>query len=123
MVEDERITRQSGHLFIYRYKKEFFANKEKSLFIDAMRKEGIPTSPGYSIPLYKQPVFRNKAFGPRGRSVDIPIDYTKVVCPQTEQACYEEAIWFTQNLLLGTSDDMDQIIEAIVKIKKHAGEL
>ncbi|MBN1560980.1 DegT/DnrJ/EryC1/StrS family aminotransferase [candidate division KSB1 bacterium] len=123
MAQDERITSQSVHLFIFRYKKEFFAGVEKSLFIDAMRKEGIPTSPGYSIPLYKQPVFQKKAFGPRGRTIDLPIDYTAVFCPQTEKACYEEAIWFTQNVLLGTQEDMDDIVEAIDKIKTHADEL
>ncbi|MBN1466761.1 DegT/DnrJ/EryC1/StrS family aminotransferase [candidate division KSB1 bacterium] len=123
LAEDARITSQSVHLFIFQYRKEFFAGKDKSLFIDAMRKEGIPTSPGYSIPLYKQPVFQKKAFGPRGRAVDLPIDYTAVVCPQTEKACFEEAVWFTQNVLLGTREDMDDIVEAIVKIKVHAEEL
>jgi len=104
MRQDERITSQSSHLFIFRYLKQEFAEKSKGSFINAMRAEGIATSPGYSIPLYKQPVFVNKAFGPRGRKIDLPIDYEKMSCPETEKACYEEAVWFTQNVLLGTSD-------------------
>lgn len=123
MRNDERITSQSSHLFIFRYLKEAFSGKSKDSFIAAMRAEGIPTSPGYSIPLYKQPVFANKAFGPRGRKIDLPVDYEKMVCPETEKACYEQAIWFTQNVLLGTREDMDDIVEAILKIKENAPEM
>ncbi|MBN1480526.1 DegT/DnrJ/EryC1/StrS family aminotransferase [candidate division KSB1 bacterium] len=123
MAKDDRITRQSAHLFIFRYKKQAFAHKSKAHFIDALRKEGIPASPGYSLPLYKQPVFLKKAFGPRGRSVDLPVDYESVVCPESEKACFEEAVWFTQNVLLGTEDDMADIVRAIQKIKENAEEL
>ena len=121
--DDPNITNHSSHLFIFRYKKEMFANKPKNSFITAMKAEGIPTSPGYSIPLYKQPVFENKAFGPRGKTVDLPVDYKSFHCPETEKACYEESIWFTQNTLLGTQEDMDDIIEAIQKIKENSTEL
>ncbi|RPI01457.1 MAG: DegT/DnrJ/EryC1/StrS family aminotransferase [Calditrichaeota bacterium] len=123
LKNDERITSHACHLFIFRYKKEFFANKSKASFIEAMRKEGIPTSPGYSIPLYKQPVFLKRAFGPRGRSIELPIDYNTVFCPETEKACYEEAVWFTQNMLLGNREDMDSIIESIKKLKSFAQEI
>ena len=43
-------------------------------------------------------------------------------CPQNDRVC-EQAVWFTQNMLLGPRTDMDQIAEAIRKIQKHAGEL
>jgi len=123
LKDDPDVTSHSCHLFIFKYKNEFFAGKSKTAFIDAMRKEGIFTSPGYSLPLYKQPVFVNKAFGPRGRSVDLPVDYQNNVCPETEKACYEQSIWFTQNMLLGTEEDMADIVKAITKIKENAQEL
>ncbi len=120
---DERVTSNSCHLFIFKYKKEHFNNVSKSSFIDALRKEGIYTSPGYSLPLYKQPVFMNKAFGPRGKSIDLPVDYNSFSCPETEKACYEEAIWFTQNMFLGDQNDMDDIVDAILKISENKSEL
>ena len=43
-------------------------------------------------------------------------------CPQNEKLC-GEAVWFTQNMLLGPREDMDQIANAMRKIQKHAGEL
>lgn len=123
IIDGPEVTGHSCHLFLFKYKKQHFAGKSKSAFIDAMRKEGIPTSPGYSLPLYKQPVFLKKAFGPRGRQVDLPVDYSTNFCPETERACYEEAIWFTQNVLLGTGEDMQDIAAAVKKIQQHAADL
>ncbi len=123
LPDDERVTSHSCHLYIFRYQKQHFADKPKTAFIDALRKEGIPCSAGYSIPLYKQPVFLNRAFGPRGKSVALPVNYHTFNCPETEKACYEESIWFTQNVLLGTEEDMQDIATAIIKIKEQADQL
>ena len=35
-------------------------------------------------------------------------------CPENDRLC-QEAGWFTQNMLLGTRSDMDQIAEAMMK--------
>ncbi|MBN1541867.1 DegT/DnrJ/EryC1/StrS family aminotransferase [candidate division KSB1 bacterium] len=121
--DDARITRHACHLYAFRYLKSHFSGAAKSVFIEALRKEGIPASPGYSLPLYAQPVFRQKSFGPRGKKVHLDIDYTTCHCPVTEDLCYEQAVWFTQNMLLGTQEDMDDIIEAVVKISEHADEI
>jgi dTDP-4-amino-4,6-dideoxygalactose transaminase len=120
---DSRVTAHSGHLFIFRYRAEGFAGKPKAAFIRALQAEGIPASAGYADPLYRQPVFLNTAFGPRGRSVPWPVDYGSVRCPATETACREEAIWLTQNVLLGATSDMDDIVAAVDKIRRHAGEM
>jgi hypothetical protein len=34
-----------------------------------------------------------------------------------------EAVWFTRNMLLGPRSDMEQIAEAIRKMKANAGRL
>lgn len=123
LPRDERVTSHACHLYIFRYQKDHFAGKSKEVFIEALRKEGIPCSAGYSIPLYRQPVFLNRAFGPRGKSVALPVNYQTFQCPETEKACYEEAVWFTQNTLLATEEDMNDIAEAIAKIKEHVDQL
>jgi len=33
-------------------------------------------------------------------------------CPQNDRLCDEEALWFGQNMLLGTKTDMEQIAES-----------
>ena len=122
-VGDARITAHSAHLFILRYAPEAFAGKAKGAFVRALQGEGIPASAGYAQPLYKQPVFVNTAFGPRGKSVPWPVDYRSFCCPATEKACREEVVWLPQNVLLGTRLDMDDIIEAINKVRRHAEEM
>lgn len=42
--------------------------------------------------------------------------------PDNEQLC-EEAVWFTQNLLLGTRSDIDDIAGAILKIYENKDAL
>ncbi len=123
LKKDENITSHSYHIFIFKYKKEFFNNKPKENFIKALNAEGIPASPGYSIPLYKQPVFQNNSFGPAGKKKNIGVNYNSYFLPETEKACKEEAVWFKQNLLLGTKNDMENIAEAIEKVKKLSSEI
>ena len=43
-------------------------------------------------------------------------------CPANDKLC-TQAVWFTQNMLLGPRTDMDQIAEAVHKIQKQAGDL
>jgi dTDP-4-amino-4,6-dideoxygalactose transaminase len=121
--DDPAVTSHAEHLYIFRYQKESFGNKPKKAFIEALKAEGIPASPGYSLPLYKQPVFEKKAFGPRGRSVDIPVDYREFSLPATERACYDEAVWLTQNVLLADREDMDDIVRAVEKVRENWQEL
>jgi len=123
LKDDTNVTNNSWHLYIWRYKKEAFHNVSKDKFIKALQKEGIVTSAGYSIPLYTQPVMKNLAFGPMGKPIDIGVDYNSDFLPETERACYEEAIWFPQNILLGTEADMMDIVKAIKKIQENSKEI
>ena len=123
LSDNPKITSNSYHLFIWRYKKEFFNNVSKSKFIEALQKEGLIVSAGYSIPLYTQPLFKNRAFGSKGKKVDVGIDYNAYHLPETEKACYEEAIWFPQFVLLGNEDDMREIVDAVIKVKENVDEI
>ena len=42
--------------------------------------------------------------------------------PANDQLC-KEAVWFTQNLLLGSKADMDDIADAIQKIYENRNKL
>ena len=123
LKQDPNITANSCHLYIWRYNKEAFNNAPKSRFIEALKKEGIFVSAGYSIPIHTQPVIKNNAFGPMGKQLDLGVDYSSVVLPESEKACYEEAMWITQSTLLGSEEDMMDIVNAISKVQENCGEL
>jgi dTDP-4-amino-4,6-dideoxygalactose transaminase len=112
------------HLFVFRYDAGVFgAPRER--FVEAMIKEGIPVSPGYVLPLNRQPLFANKAFGPYTASLSArpEMDYAKLALPNCEAICAGEGVWLTQNMLLGDHADMDDIVRAVRKVHENRGQL
>jgi dTDP-4-amino-4,6-dideoxygalactose transaminase len=118
-------TRHAYHLYIFRYSDADFDGLGRERFLTALDAEGIPNSAGYGLPLYRQQLFLDNAFGPYTgyRKTKPNLDYRAVSCPISERACYEESCWLPQNVLLGTKADMDDIVSAIQKIYQHRREL
>jgi dTDP-4-amino-4,6-dideoxygalactose transaminase len=121
----EGCTRNAYHLYMFRYDKEKFAGASRSQFLKALRAEGIPCSGGYT-PLNTEAFIRDtlnskgyKAIYGEAR-LKAWADANR--CPENDRLC-GEAVWFTQNMLLGPRSDMDQIATAIRKIHANAGEL
>jgi len=117
------ITRHAYHIYIFRYSPEEFGGLPRSKFLEALRAEGIPCSSGY-VPLYKERFMLNLAKDPLlSQHYGKKIDYSNVKLPATERACSEECVWLSQSMLLGTREDMDDIANAIAKIKENVKEL
>jgi len=122
------VTRAAFHLFPFRYEKEKFSGLAKEKFVKALAAEGIDCSGGYTelnkMPFLKD-AFQSKNFR-KMYSAEM-LDYNAYLeqnqCPENERLCNEEAVWFPQNVLLGTKSDMDEIAVAIEKIHKNAGEI
>jgi dTDP-4-amino-4,6-dideoxygalactose transaminase len=91
--------------------------------LEALQAEGIPVCGGYALPLYRQPLFLNNAFGPYLPDAKKALDYGKVRCPNCETVCYEQGAWLEQTLLLGTQEDMDDIALAFEKVYEYRREL
>jgi len=49
--------------------------------------------------------------------------HSRVRLPAIEKACCNEAIWLFQYMLVGTKEDIDDIAEAVLKVKENAKEL
>ncbi len=117
LARDSRVTQHAWHIFIFRYDPSLARGVKREVFIQAMRAEGIPCSPGY-VPLYAtNAVRRGTEDNLRwvGRDPE-EIERLHRPCPVAERACYEEAVWLGQNVLLGTRADMDSIVEAAAKV-------
>jgi len=119
LKQDERITRNSYHLFLFKFKSEKCKNLKKEEFLKGLNAEGIPCSPGY-ICLYKQTLLNSQEFR---RATGSNINYGELNLDISEKLCGNEGVWFTQNMLLGEKEDMDQIADAIIKIYDNADEL
>ncbi|MDQ1296323.1 MAG: hypothetical protein QG611_301 [Bacteroidota bacterium] len=113
-------TLHSYHIYIFKYDKSKFSNLPKSEFAKMLAAEGVPCFMGYPEPLYKQPLFQMRNF--MCYAIPKEVDYSKVCCPVTEKACYDEAVWILQHALLGTKEDMGKFAKAIIKIQKDVKE-
>ncbi len=114
---DPRVTRHAYHLYIFRYHKEAFGGRPRDEFVKALSAEGVPCTPGY-VPLYKERVFTNRPHSKDLCQLSALKDYSRVHCPVCERACYEEAVWLYQNMLLGDEEDMADIATAISKVQR-----
>jgi perosamine synthetase len=118
-------TRNAYHLYMMRYDARQFGGLPRATFLKALEAEGIPASGGY-VPLNKQPFLKN-SFASRGfQAIYSPQQFAQWNdgnhTPANDKLC-SEAVWFTQNMLLGPRRDMDQIADAVRKIQAHAGDL
>jgi len=121
----EGCTRNAYHLYMLRYDAQKFSGLPRDKFMKAMDAEGIPVSGGY-YPLNKERFLKN-SFASRG----FQAIYSKERLAKWEDANHTpandrvcaQAVWLTQNTLLGARRDMDQIAEATRKIQRHASDL
>lgn len=104
------------HLWAFRHDPEHLP-VSRDLLIRAFQAEGIPVSPLYATPLYRQPLFVNKEFGPfvGYRNARPDLDYTQCCCPVTEQIC-AQACFIEHPVLLQGQDLLDDIGRAFEKI-------
>ncbi|MCL5280093.1 MAG: DegT/DnrJ/EryC1/StrS family aminotransferase, partial [Planctomycetes bacterium] len=121
----EGATRAVYHLYPMRYKQEQFGGLSRNRFIAALSAEGIPCGSVYG-PQYKDGLIEaaltcrsfTRAF-PKAR---LDRYREELHYPGNEQLC-QEAVCFTQNMLLGPKSDMDDIANAIQKIYENRNEL
>jgi len=110
---------------MFRYDKKEFQDMDRSKFLKSLAAEGIPCSGGYGMlnkEKYVIDLAKNKhylkVYGEKTMNDWLEQNH----CPQNDQLS-EEAVWFSQTMLLGSRQDMEQIAQAIQKIRKYAGDL
>ena len=121
----EGCTRNAYHLYMLRYQPEPFAGLPRARFLEALRAEGVPCSPGYA------PMNKEKYVAATLASKAYQRIYPKEVlagwgernqCPANDRLC-GEAVWLTQTMLLGPRQDMDDIVATVRKVHASAAEL
>ncbi len=107
---------QNYYSYFFKYDSTYFKDIPKQTLKEALQAEGVPpigTSPTALHPAYRSPYF-----------CSLHRDYSKVYCPEAEKAFNEEGMGFLgTGVLLGEKEDMDNIADAIIKVKENIDEL
>ncbi len=111
-------TRHGWHVFVMTCEPEAFGGLPKATFSSALTAEGIPCG-GYTYPLYDNPMFDRET----GRVEGAQGGFRCLPCPVSEWACEEGVFNFSQSMLLDEPDGMNDIVDAIAKVKENVGEL
>ena len=117
--------RGAYYMYPFRYQKEEFNNISKETFIKALNAEGVRCSAGYgpqnTYGLIEE-ALNSKGYKRLFSESRLKRYREENILPGNDQLC-KEAVGFNQNLLLGDTEDMDDIINAITKIYEHRDEL
>jgi dTDP-4-amino-4,6-dideoxygalactose transaminase len=116
----------SYHLYMFRYDKEHFAGMSRDRFRQALSAEGIGSTVGYghlNKDEYVTGLTQNKHYQKIYGEKTLKQWLERNQCPQNDKLTSEQSLWFIQETFLGTTRDMEQIAEAVRKIRKNAKEL
>ncbi len=122
----EGTTNSAYHLYMFRYDKNHFAGMDRAKFLQALSAEGVPCSSGYGTmnrDKYVTDLANNRHYLKIYGKKTLQEWLERNQCPQNDILAGEQAVWFTQTMLLGSRTDMEQIAEAVQKIHRHAAEL
>jgi perosamine synthetase len=117
--------RSAYHLYPFRFISKDFGNVTRTKFLEALRAEGIPCSPGYG-PQNKEGIIEealtSKGYKRLFSESRLKNWREQNHLPGNDQLC-REAVIFSQSMLLGTRSDMDDIVNAVVKVYENRSGL
>ncbi|MCH8289477.1 DegT/DnrJ/EryC1/StrS family aminotransferase [Candidatus Poribacteria bacterium] len=115
VVLDPRATRCGCHGYKAIFDSEEFDGISRADFLKAMRAEGIPMGHWYTTPMYQNPLTQSDFFS-------TPLDYSGIHCTEVEKIC-QTGLSLGQSVLMGSREDMEDIINAAMKVRRNVGEL
>jgi dTDP-4-amino-4,6-dideoxygalactose transaminase len=106
---DERVTIHGYHLFSMRYEAARWGDVPREKVVEALQAEGVPVTPGYPHPIYRNSVFQQHPTIVRS-------------CPEAEGYC-ESSMWLPHNALLASEYWLDQVVMALNRVRNSVSEL
>ena len=119
----------SGSFYIYAmsYHKEHFNNADRSKFLKALEAEGISLSGYISNGLHKEPwtdhILNLKVYQKMYSPARLKKYHEELNLPVCDKVCGEMAMLWASGPLLGTRADMDDMINAIMKVYDNRDKL
>jgi len=116
LAHDDRMTTRSGYGVILRYDERAWRGVSRDRFVWALHNEGMKLYAAFYTPVYRTNLFAWK-------DAPIEVDYSQTSCPLAEKAADREMIWLPHEIFLGDTSDVDDLCDAILKVREHLDEL
>ena len=101
------VTTHSWYTYHWRWLGTPDGGLQKMRFAEALRAEGVPVFHGY-VPLNRNQALRDEVARIGGSE--------PVACPNAERAAADEVLMFSMPILLGTTQDLDDVVNAVAKV-------
>jgi dTDP-4-amino-4,6-dideoxygalactose transaminase len=123
MPHDPRITRWSFYRYVVAIEPEAFAGRTNSVVCDALEAEGVGAWTGY------EPMSNYDLFQPSLSRLPVAVEHASRLDPATmsfpvaEAAGLRESVYIDENVFRSDRAGVEQAVEALAKIQRHADEL
>jgi dTDP-4-amino-4,6-dideoxygalactose transaminase len=123
MPHDPRITRWSFYRYVVAIEPDAFAGRTNSVVCDALEAEGVGAWTGY------EPMSNYDLFQPSLSRLPVAVEHASRLDPATmsfpvaEAAGLRESVYIDENVFRSDRAGVEQAVEALAKIQRHADEL
>lgn len=123
MARDPRITRWSFYNYIFAVDPEAFAGATNGSVAAALEAEGIPAEVQYP-PMSRYDLFDpSRSRLPAAVAHAARLDMSRMSFPVAEAAGLRQSIYLLENTFRAGRDGVEDVVEALAKVQKHANEL
>ena len=124
---DERITRPTAYELVLLYDAAAFGGVPRDRFVQALEAEGVPADGAFYVPIQDRvgeifPLVAGEHPTIRERYGDA-LKPEHAATPVASRAAYEQTVWLHHSLFLGTTEDVDDVVKAFLKIHGGIDEL
>ncbi len=123
----EGTTGGSFYIYAMTYQKEHFNGADRSKFLKTLSAEGVSLSPYIGRGLHKEPwidhILNLKVYKKMFSEKRLRKYRQENECPNCDKVCEEMAMLWASGPLLGTTEDMDDIVDAIEKVYENRDKL
>jgi len=123
MPHDPRVTRWSFYNYVFAIEPEAFGGASNEVVAFALEREGVTAEVQYP------PMNRYDLFQPSRSRLPVAVEFaarldpSKMSFPVAEAAGLRESIYLQENVFRAGRQGIDDAVEAIAKVQKHADEL
>jgi dTDP-4-amino-4,6-dideoxygalactose transaminase len=123
LERDKRITRRSFYRYVVAIDPDAFAGRTNAVVCNALEAEGVGAWSGY------EPMSNYELFQPSRSRLPVAVEFagrldpSRMRFPVAESAGLREGVYLDENVFRTGSKGVEDAVEAIAKIQRHAREL